>query len=102
MYLSLKISASLEDILHHREKTQAIAEIKPSKNLHDLQCFLGLVNYLYRFCPTLAELAAPLRGLCKKDTFFVWDRKQHAAFEDVKEEITRVPALNYFVRSVQG
>ena len=52
------------------KKVQAITELKPPENLQDLQSFLGLVNYLNRFSPALADLTAPLRTLCKKDTLF--------------------------------
>ena len=53
------------------KKVQAVSEMKPPENLQDLQSFLGLVNYLNRFSPTLADLTAPLRALCKKkDTLF--------------------------------
>ena len=45
------------------KKVQAITEMRPAENLQDLQSFLGLVNYLNRFSPALADLAAPLRAL---------------------------------------
>ena len=44
------------------KKVQAISEMKPPENLQDLQSFLGLVNYLNRFSPALADLTAPLRA----------------------------------------
>ena len=50
------------------KKVQAISEMKPPENIQDLQSFLGMVNYLNRFSPALADLTVPLRALCKKDT----------------------------------
>ena len=81
------------------KKVQATTEMKPPENLQDLQSFLGLVSYLNRFSPALADLTAPLRALCKKDTFFIWESSQQAAFEAIKKEITSAPVLAYFDRS---
>ena len=81
------------------KKVQAITELKPPENLQDLQSFLGLVNYLNRFSPALADLTAPLRTLCKKDTLFTWESSQQTAFEAIKKEITSAPVLAYFDRS---
>ena len=81
------------------KKVQAISEMKPPENLQDLQSFLGLVNYLNRFSPALADLTAPLRALCKKDTLFTWESSQQAAFEAIKKEITSAPVLAYFDQS---
>ena len=81
------------------KKVQAMSEIKPRENLQDLQSFLGLVNYLNRFSPALADLTVPLRALCKKDTLFTWESSQEAAFEAIKKEITSAPVLAYFDQS---
>ena len=81
------------------KKVQAITEMKPPENLQDLQSVLGLVNYLNRFSPALADLTAPLRTLCKKDTLFTSESSQQTAFEAIKKEITSAPVLAYFDRS---
>ena len=81
------------------KKVQAISEMKPPENLQYLQSFLGLVDYLNRFSPTLADLTVPLRALCKKDTLFTWESSQEAAFEAIKKEITSAPVLAYFDQS---
>ena len=60
---------------------QATSKMKPPENLQDLQSFLGLLNYLNRFSPALADLTAPLRALCKKNTLFIWESSQQAVFE---------------------
>ena len=78
------------------KKVKAITEMGPPKNLQDLQSFLGLVNYLNRFSPRLAELTAPLRELCKKGVIFSWESSQQEAFEAIKAEITSVPVLAFF------
>ena len=81
----------------HPKKVQAITGMKPPENLQDLQSFLGLVNYLNRFSPALADLTAPPRALCKKDTLFTWESSQQAAFEAIKKEITNAPVLHTLI-----
>jgi len=81
------------------KKAQTITGMKLPENLQDLQSFLGLVNYLNRFSPALADLTAPLRALSKKDTLFTWESSQQAAFEPIKKEITSAPVLAYFDQS---
>jgi len=79
------------------KKVKAITEMKPPENLQDLQSFLELVNYLYRFSPALADLTAPLRALCKKNTLFTWESSQQAAFEATKKEITSTPVWHTLI-----
>lgn len=78
------------------KKIDAISKMKPPQSLQDLQSYLGLVNYLSRFSPRLAEATAPLRELCKKQTVFVWESSQQQAFDTIKELITNTPVLAYF------
>ena len=61
-----------------------------------LERFLGMVNYLAKFAPNLAELTAPLRKLLKKDSEFFWDQPQTEAFEKIKQGITQSPVLGYY------
>ena len=69
------------------------------RNIQGLQSYLGLVNYLNRFSPALADLTALLTAFCKKDTLFTWESSQQAVFEAIKKEITSVPVLAYFDQS---
>ena len=38
----------------------------PKPTLKDLQTFLGMIQYLSKFSPRIAEIAEPLRDLMKK------------------------------------
>ena len=40
-----------------------ITEMPKPENLKDLQTFLGMVQYLSKFSPRIAELAEPLRNM---------------------------------------
>lgn len=48
------------------DRIKAIKSIKSPTKVKELQIFLGMVNYLRRFVPKLAEIAAPLQMLLKK------------------------------------
>ena len=45
-------------------------------SVNDLQRFLGMINYLGKFIPNLAEHATPLRNLLKKDVVFKLQKSQ--------------------------
>ena len=78
------------------EKVKAIKEMKPPKDVQELQTFLGLATYLGRFTDQLATLAAPLRDLCKKDAHFAWCPEHQKAFHMLKEALTSQTVLQYF------
>jgi len=56
----------------------------------------GMVNYLSRFLPGLADVMKPIRKLTHKDETWVWGSEQARAFEKLKELITNAPVLAYF------
>ena len=47
------------------DKVSEITQMKPPNTIQDLRSFLGMVNCLNRFEPTLSESTEPLRRLCK-------------------------------------
>ena len=62
----------------------------------DVQRFLGMANYLSKFCPNLAELTAPLRAVTKPSSEFIWEVPQREAFEQIKRLISHAPTLKLF------
>ena len=61
-----------------------------------MRSFLGLVNYLKRFSPHLAELSEPLRQICRQNVQFELTESVHVAFSRTKEEISKTVTLPYF------
>ena len=61
-----------------------------------MRSFLGLVNYLNRFSPHLAELSEPLRQICRQNVEFELTESVCVAFSRTKEEISRNITLLYF------
>ena len=69
-----------------------IAAVKQMELPHDMEMmrsFLGLVNYLNRFSPCLAELSEPLRQICGQNVEFDLTESVHVAFSRTKEEISK-------------
>ena len=64
--------------------------------LKDLQTFLGIVQYLSKFSPRIAEIAEPLRDLTKKHAPYVWGPEHNQAFNSIKREIVQAAILRYY------
>ncbi|UYV76630.1 K02A2.6-like [Cordylochernes scorpioides] len=78
------------------KKVKAIAEMKPPTDVHGVQRFMGMVNFLGRFVPNLAEITKPLNDLRKKDVSFIWGSPQKKAFEKVKDVLASDRVLASF------
>jgi hypothetical protein len=74
------------------EKTEAIQQMQPPKNVSDLRRFLGVTNQLGKFSLKLAALTQPLRELLKRRNSWTWGQPQTKAFADVKREL-QTPAV---------
>ena len=59
------------------DKVKAIRKFPAAPtNITELQRFMGMVNQLAKFIPSLADSNAPLRHLLRKDTAWLWDQPQ--------------------------
>ena len=56
-------------------KIEAIKQMKLPTTVTELQRFMGMVNYVAKFIPNLAELTTPLRKLLQKDTEFCMNKE---------------------------
>jgi len=77
-------------------KVEAINALDPSSSLPDLQSFLGATQYLSRFIPHMASVAAPLWDLVKKSSEFVWSPEHQAAVDKIKQAVAAPTSLKYF------
>jgi len=88
---------SSEGLRADPNKLKAINEMLPPTDKEGVQRVLGMINYVQKFAPNLADLAKPLRELVKKDNEFVWDKEVHGqCLDQVKQVLTRAPALKFF------
>ena len=78
------------------KKIAAVKRMNLPKDVEMMRSFLGLVNYLNRFSPCLAELSEPLREICRQDAEFELNESVHDAFSRTKEEISKNVTLPYF------
>ena len=52
------------------KKIPAVRQMELPQDMETMRSFLGLVNYLNRFSPHLAELSEPLRQICRQNVEF--------------------------------
>ena len=78
------------------KKIAAVKRMELPQDVEMMRSFLGLVNYLNRFSPHLAELSEPLRQICRQNVEFELTESVHVAFSLTKEEISKNITLPYF------
>ena len=71
-------------------------KMPPPPDVKTLQSYLGLVNYMARFQPSLSSVSRPLRDLLEEKVDYVWSPEADKAFNDIKRAITCAPVLSYF------
>ena len=78
------------------KKIAAVKKMELPQDVETMRSFLGLVNYLNRFSPHLAELSEPLRQICRQNVEFELTESVCVAFSLTKEEISKNITLPYF------
>ena len=78
------------------KKIEAVKRMEMPQDVETMRSFLGLVNYLNRFSPHLAELSDPLREICRQKMEFKLTPACKVAFQWTKEEISKNVTLPYF------
>ncbi len=77
-------------------KVQAITQLQPPTNVHELRRVLGMIHYLSRYLPHLSEFTKPPTDLLKAEVMWVWGAAQEKGFKKVKQLITEAPVLAHF------
>ncbi|XP_065176961.1 uncharacterized protein K02A2.6-like [Sycon ciliatum] len=75
------------------QKVQGIQDFTPCQDVADVRSFLGLVNQLGKFSPSLASVSQPIRDLLKKGNAWSWGPPQQSAFEEIKALLSCTPVL---------
>ena len=80
------------------EKIKAIQEFPVPKKTKDLKRFFGMVNYLGKFLPKLADDSAQLRKLLKKEykDNWTWNDQLNMEYQKMKESLSSAPVLAPF------
>ncbi|GJP59615.1 hypothetical protein CLOP_g13138, partial [Closterium sp. NIES-67] len=84
---------SIDGVKIDPKKIATIKDWKPPVSLHELQSFLGFVNYVRRFIPNMAGVTSPLTDHLKEGKFYEWGGEQQATFEKLKLFLTTPPVL---------
>ncbi len=82
-----------EGVLPVGNNIKAILDCPEPKTLTQVRSFVGMVQYYGDYVGWLADLAAPLFALYKKDVLFHWGPEQQEAFEAMKQALTTPPVL---------
>ena len=77
------------------EKVNAIKEWPVPRNVKDLRQFLGLDNYLHKYCKNYAEQTKPMSDFLKKEAEWTWSEDQVDAFTSVKQSLVEAPVLAF-------
>ena len=75
------------------EKIKAVVEAPEPKTVHELQSFLGALNYYGKFIEHKSTIAAPLYSLLQGDTKWHWGETERNAFASLKQTLTEAPLL---------
>ena len=77
-------------------KIDAIKNMPPPTDKNGIMRFLGMVNYLAKFLPSVSEATASIRSLVRSDSDFRWTPDHDADFENIKHLLQTAPVLRYF------
>ena len=77
-------------------KIEAVKRMKLPQDVETMRSFLGLINYLNRFSPYLAESSDPLIEICQLIMEFKLNKACEVAFQCCKEEISKNITLPYY------
>ena len=78
------------------EKVKGITSMTRPKNLAELRRFMGMLNYMSKFLPKLAEVMQPLHNFLKKEVPYNWSQNEERAFNKVKEMLLVGPVLAFY------
>ncbi|XP_011861253.1 PREDICTED: uncharacterized protein LOC105558274 [Vollenhovia emeryi] len=76
------------------DKTAAVLNLTPPRNVKEIQRFMGLISWYRRFLKDVSSVAAPLHRLLRKRAKWEWSETQQAAFDEVKKLLTNAPILS--------
>ena len=75
------------------EKVEAILKMPAPQSVEELRRYMGMVNYLAKFLPNLADVLTPLQNLLRKEVPWNWSTPQEDAFTQVQNLLTSTPVL---------
>jgi hypothetical protein len=77
-------------------RVEAIKQIKTPRNAKELSRFMGVITYVSRFIPNLAQRTKNMRQLMKRDIEWLWTDEHEKEFNDLKKALIESPILQFF------
>ena len=74
---------------------EAIRVMQPPKNAKQVQAFIGLMGYYWKFIENFAYIAKLLTTLMHHNAKFDWTLSLQAAFITLKEALIQPPTVHY-------
>ena len=78
------------------DKIQAVTNMTTPTSVTELQCFLGMSNFLSKLSPRMAKTSEPLFQLTCNCIPFIWGPEDTEAFQLLKRKISTAPILRYY------
>lgn len=82
-----------EGIHADANKMAQIQEWRTPRNYHEVQRFLGLVQYLQHFLPNVSAFTAPLSVMTQNGHEFMWRPIHEKSFQEIKALASKTPIL---------
>lgn len=89
---------SAKGIKPNQCKVEAVRNFRHPENLEEVRSFLGLINYVGKFIPGLADRTVHLRSLLRKNQKFKWLPEHTEEFKSLKNILCANTSLGYFNR----
>lgn len=87
---------SMEGIRPSSRKVEAIRTFRQPQTVEETRSFLGLVQYVGKFIPCLADKTEWLRMLIKSGNKFSWREEQENEFRMLNEIMSDITTLGYY------
>ena len=75
---------SREGVQLDPQKIKALPEMPVPNNKKEIQAFLGIINYLGKFCPGTADVCDPLCKLTSSKVTWTWNVSYQSLFNKAK------------------
>ncbi|KAL9983216.1 hypothetical protein ACROYT_G005355 [Oculina patagonica] len=85
-----------ESIKIDPERAKAIMDMPRPTDVEGVLRLNGVVNYLEKFLPRLADSMEPTRRPSRKDVKWNWTKEQEHALQGVKRLLIEAPILSYY------
>ena len=84
----LGYNVSGEGIASDPDKTAAIANLRPPRDVSEVRSMLGMCGYYRQCIQSYAHVSEPLVRLTRKHVRFSWDEEQQSSFDQLKRALT--------------